>query len=98
MHIAGQAELDKTSLDLLGRLEIGAGVAFTAISLLMTTARKFDLGLQLDGAFALMPLLLIFGGAVFVIVGSSVRKFPQYVYLAHVPLVLWLGVVTLTFL
>ncbi len=72
-------------------------MSLLVLSLVLTIAQKFNLGFQLEGAFALLPLLLLFGSAIFIIVGSSVQKFPQYTYLAHVPLVLWFGVAVLTF-
>jgi len=97
MHTVEQTESARNFATKVGRVEIGLGVAFLILSVVLTTLQKFSLGVELEGAFALLPLLLFFGGALLVGAGAGARKYPQYVYLAQVPLVLWLAVVAFTF-
>ena len=52
---------------------------------------------ELHGIGALLPLLLTWSGALLIIAGASMRRFPQYAVLSHVPLLLWLIVFFLAF-
>jgi hypothetical protein len=97
MHAIDQPDYWVTFLKKLGKFEIGLSIAMLLVSFALTLSQKFELGLVPQGAMQLLPLLLLFGGFLFAGAGGAVRKYPAFATLIHVPLVIWIGVVFMTF-
>lgn len=53
---------------------------------------------ELHGVAALLPLLLLWSGLLMIAAGAAMRRFHQYAFLCHVPLLLWLVVFFLAFI
>jgi len=97
MHAIDQPDYWVTFLKKLGKFEIGLGIAMLIVSFALTLSQKLELGLVPQGTMQLLPLLLLFGGFLAAGAGGAVRKYPAFATLIHVPLVLWIGVVFMTF-
>ncbi len=97
MHAIDQPDYRVKFLKKLGVFEIGLGIAMLLVSFALTLSQKFELDLVPKGAMQLLPLLLLFGGCLLAGAGGIVRKYPAFATLFHIPLVLWIGVVFMTF-
>ncbi len=97
MHAIDQPDYWVKFLKKLGKFEIGLGIAMLFVSFALTLSQKFEIVLVPQGAMQLLPLLLLFGGFLAAGSGGAIRKYPAFATLIHVPLVLWIGVVFMTF-
>ena len=96
---SSEAVIEKeTPLFRIATWEIWLGVLAVAITLLHLVLEKFGYGLELHGALALLPLLLMWSGILLVVAGGLWRRFPTYPLLCHVPLLLWFLVFFFAFL
>ena len=75
-------EQEKKPAESLGRFEIGFGTLVFVYATL----------LEPDVLFGLWPLLLLMLGPIFVLGGASLLKGWRWPAVAHIPLVLWIGV------
>ena len=97
MRAIDQPDYWVTFLKKLGKFEIGLGIAMLLVSFALTLSQKFEIVLVPQGVMQLLPLLLLFGGFLAAGSGGAIRKYPAFATLIHVPLVLWIGVVFMTF-
>ena len=97
MRTIDQPDYRVAFLKKLGKFEIGLGIVMLLVSFALTLSQKLDLNLVPQGPMQLLPLLLLFGGLLAVGSGGAIRKYPAFATFIHVPLVIWIGVVFMTF-
>ncbi len=79
----------------LFRLEKIAAFAILGGNLIYHALRSLGLGPELNGIYALPPLLLLFSGATLLLAGAGSQKYPGFSALLHIPLVIWLVIFAL---
>ena len=81
----------------LATAEIWLGGVLLAALLIRQVLRLLGTEYELHGVYALLPLLLMWSGALLMTAGAAMRHFPQHPILCHVPLLLWLVIFFLAF-
>ena len=83
---------EKKPAESLGRFEIGFGTLVFVYATLSPMIGRFFPVLEPDVLFGLWPLLLLMLGPTLVLGGASLLKGWRWPAVAHIPLVLWIGV------
>ena len=81
----------------LATAEIWFGGILVAAILVVHVLRLLGIEYELQGAVALLPLLLTWAGLLLIVAGAAIRRFPQHPLLCNVPLLLWLIVFFMAF-
>lgn len=88
----------RTLQSTLATAEIWLGTFLVVACISYQAARLFGYQFEFTGALGLLPLLVLWSGILLVGAGGSMRRFPEYPVLPHLPLLLWLVVFFLAFI
>jgi len=78
-------------------MEIGLGFVLIALSTIVTILSHDDKALDLKGVIELSPLSALITGALLITAGAGMARVQRWPYALHIPLVLWLLIVGLSF-
>ena len=76
----------------IGKFEIGGGTLVFIYATLSPMIGRFFPVLEPDVLYGLWPVLLLMLGPILVLGGASLLKHWRWPLLAHLPLVIWIGV------
>ena len=81
----------------LATAEIWLGAFLIVACASYQVAGLFGFQFEFSGVLGLLPLLVLWSGILLAGAGGSMRRFPEYPVLSHLPLLLWLVVFYLAF-
>ena len=87
----------RTFQSTLATAEIWLGTLLVVACASYQVARLLGFQFEFAGVLELLPLLVLWSGILLVGAGGSMRRFPEYPVLPHLPLLLWLVVFYLAF-
>ena len=79
----------KSTNEMIGRLEIAAGVVLFVYATLSPMISRFYPALEPDVMFGLWPLILLFTGFGLVVAGGRLIKARRWPWIGHLPLAAW---------
>ena len=98
MQENSSARDDRAFQSAFATAEIWLGTLLVVACASYQVARLLGIQIELVGSLALLPLLTLWSGVLLIGAGGSMRRFPQYRVLSHLPLLLWFVVIYLAFI
>ena len=98
MHRQAILDNEQPSRSTLAAAEIWLGAFIFIVLLMHNLLEVFGVSYDLDGVFGLLTFLLMGSCSTLIMAGGAMRRYPQYLFLCHLPLTLWMAVFVLTFL